>query len=111
MLDRFIRLAYHLFPDEMLFDVVRDPHEQRNLAAEQPELCLKGAAFLSDWHKKMMSSMPAGYNTDPIDTVLAEGGPYHAKGRLKKYVEFLKATGRESAIPELKRRHPGEFTT
>jgi hypothetical protein len=57
----------------------------------------------------MMASQPDGYDVDPMDTVLAEGGPSHARGHLEKYCEFLEQTGRAWAIPELKKRHPGEF--
>jgi len=48
-------------------------------------------------------------DTDPLWTVMKEGGPYHARGQLKKYCEHLKKTGREWAIPELQKRHPREF--
>ena len=62
----------------------------------------------------------AGTDTavDPPDTappaveyewVLAEGGPFHARGQLRNYVERLEATGRGDAIEELRRRHPREF--
>lgn len=101
--------GYHLFPKEMLFDLKNDPHEQNNLAERRPDVCREGLAYLDDWHDRMMRTMPEGYSTDPMEIVLAEGGPYHARGRLAKYVDFLKATGREHAIPELQRRHPGEF--
>ena len=36
--------GYHLFPDEMLFDVVGDAHEQHDLAPTRPEVCAGGAA-------------------------------------------------------------------
>jgi hypothetical protein len=40
---------------------------------------------------------------------MKEGGPYHAKGALKDYTEWLIETGRSHAVPELKKRHPKEF--
>jgi len=49
------------------------------------------------------------YETDPLWTVMKEGGPFHARDRLAKYCEFLKKTGREWAIPELQKKHPNEF--
>jgi hypothetical protein len=55
----------------------------------------------------MMMTMP--YDTDPLWTVMREGGPYHARGHLKKYCEYLEKTGRSWAIPELRKRHPQEF--
>jgi choline-sulfatase len=58
----------------------------------------------------MMKTMPAGWG-DPLDTVLEEGGPYHARGRIKadNYRERLEQTGRGEQVAELKKRHPGEF--
>jgi predicted ATPase len=57
----------------------------------------------------MMATMPAGYTEDPMRIVLAEGGPFHARGFLKNYVSRLERTGRGYAVEELKRRHPREF--
>jgi len=98
---------YHLFPDEMLFDVQADPHEQVNLAMDEPELCEKASDLLESWREEMARTMPAGYG-DPMETVLAEGGPYHARKQLQRYCQFLEKTGRSWAIPELRRRHPQE---
>ena len=99
--------GFHLFPEEMLFDVEQDPHEQRDLAGERPELCREAVYYLSDWHDRMMKSMD--YDIDPLWTVMKEGGPAHARGMLRRYCERLEATGRGAAVPELKRRHPREF--
>lgn len=101
--------GYHLFPDEMLFDIEQDPREDHDLSGTRPDVLRDGAARLSAWHDAMMRSMPAGYDVDPMETVLAEGGPYHARGMLKGYCERLEATGRGEHIAELKRRHPHEF--
>jgi arylsulfatase A-like enzyme len=101
--------GYHLFPDEMLYNVAGDPHEQRNLAHARPDLCAEGLRRLTAWHDRMMATMPAGYTEDPMRIVLAEGGPFHARGFLKNYVSRLEGTGRGYAVEELKRRHPREF--
>ena len=101
--------GWHLFNDEMLFDVAGDPHEQNDLAAEKPDICARAGKLLGDWHKQMMDTQPDGYDTDPMETVLAEGGPFHARGCLQTYCEYLARTDRGWAIDELKRRHPGEF--
>jgi len=101
--------GYHLFPQEMLFNIVEDPYLQRDLATARPELTREGAARLLRWHDEMMRTMPHGYHVDPLETVMREGGPFHARGRLPAYCERLQTTGRGSAIVELKRRHPGEF--
>jgi arylsulfatase A-like enzyme len=99
--------GYHLFDKEMLFHVGDDPHEQFNLAAERPDLCKEAVYFLNEWHDEMMRSMP--FDTDPLWTVMKEGGPYHAKGHLRRYAAWLEQTGRGHAVEELKRRHPREW--
>jgi len=99
--------GYHLFPDEMLYNIESDPHEQYDVAAENPDVCKEAAAILADWRQRMMDSMP--YDVDPLDTVLQEGGPLHARGCLPGYCERLEQTGRGQHVAELKRRHPGEF--
>ncbi|HDH99442.1 MAG TPA: DUF229 domain-containing protein [Firmicutes bacterium] len=99
--------GYHLFPEEMLFDLEEDPYEQHNLADSKPDVCKEAVYLLNRWHDDMMKSMP--YDVDPLWTVIKEGGPYHARGHLRAYCERLERTGRGWAIPELKRRHPQEF--
>jgi len=101
--------GYEMFPDEMLFNVADDPHEQHDLAADHPEIVARAAACLAKWHDEMMATMPDGVREDPLWTVMREGGPYHARGELRDYCKRLEATGRGHAVPELKRRHPREF--
>jgi arylsulfatase A-like enzyme len=101
--------GFHLFPKEMLYDVAGDPHEQRDVAAENPAVCHEAVHRLAEWHDGMMATMPAPYETDPLWTVMREGGPCHARGHLARYCEYLKQTGRAWAIPELQKRHPREF--
>jgi choline-sulfatase len=45
---------------------------------------------------------------DPMDTVLAEGGPFHIRGHLPAYLERLEQTGRSQWIDVLKDRHPDD---
>ena len=99
--------GYHLFPREMLFDMKADPHQTTNLAAQRRDICAQGAAQLLDWHDRMMATSDT--DKDPLWTTIREGGPFHAKGHLPKYVEYLKATERGWAVEELTKRHPGEF--
>lgn len=101
--------GYHLFPEEMLFNVEEDPHEQRDRSASDGAVRAEGVRRLAGWHEAMMGSMPGGAE-DPLVTVLREGGPLHARGALPAYCRRLEATGRGWAVPELRRRHPGEFT-
>jgi arylsulfatase A-like enzyme len=99
--------GYHLFPDEMLFNLQLDPYEQHNVAEAHPDICRDAVYRLNQWHDDMMKSM--SYDVDPLWTVIKEGGPYHARGHLRAYCERLARTERAWAIPELKRRHPQEF--
>jgi len=99
--------GYHLFPRELLFHVIDDPHEQHDLASERPDICREAVYRLSEWHDDMMAS--ASSDADPLWTVMREGGPFHARGCLPGYCEYLEKTGRGWAVPELKRRHPGEW--
>jgi arylsulfatase A-like enzyme len=69
--------GYHGFPKEMLFDLNDDPFEQRNLAEERREVCKEAVYLLNDWHDEMMAGMSS--DTDPLWTVMREGGPYHAR--------------------------------
>ena len=101
--------GYHLFPSRMLFDIENDPHEQFNLAGGQPDICQQGESYLLEWETQMKLSMPFGYSEDPMQIVLAEGGPFHARHMLKQYLPRLVETGREWAVDELMKRHPGEI--
>ncbi|AQQ70039.1 Choline-sulfatase [Limihaloglobus sulfuriphilus] len=100
--------GYHLFPDEMLFNTKDDPYEQENLSEARPDVCGRAARYLEQWHEEMMSKMQCP--VDPLNTVISEGGPFHAKGHLRDYVKRLEDTGRGWAVSELKNRYPGEFS-
>jgi arylsulfatase A-like enzyme len=99
--------GYHGYDDELLFDVVRDPHEQHNLALERPELVAAGQQRLAAWHTDVMQRSPSG--RDPLDTVLLEGGPSHTRGKLPGYLARLRATSRAEWAEILERRHATEL--
>ncbi|MEK3910280.1 sulfatase [Paenibacillus sp. FSL H7-0331] len=101
--------GFHLFDEEMLYNLAEDPKEQHNLAAERRDICFEAVYYLNEWHDGMMRRNSDA--VDPLWTVMKEGGPFHAKGYLKKYIDRLKETGRGHLVPELVRRHPGEFPT
>jgi arylsulfatase A-like enzyme len=98
--------GYHLFPQELLFNLADDPHEQHDLAAQRPDLCREGAHRLLGWHDVMMATQQDA--VDPLWTVMREGGPFHTRGALAQYSAYLEQTDRAWAAAELKRRHPGE---
>jgi choline-sulfatase len=103
---RTVHGGYHLFPREMLFNVAEDPHERRNLADERPDICAQGAKIILDWNESVMKT--SRYETDPMWTVMREGGPEHARGELRRYMERLRGTPREYGIAELEKMYPGE---
>ncbi|HUU10845.1 MAG TPA: sulfatase [Phycisphaerae bacterium] len=102
----YLRLAHtglKNLPERMLFDVAADPHELADLAAAQPALAARGQSLLDAWRDEMLAAGPNG--DDPMDHVLAEGGPFHTRGRLESYCERLRATGRAHHA-EFLERHP-----
>jgi arylsulfatase A-like enzyme len=75
--------GFHVFPDEMLFDIEADPHEQNDVADENPQVCGEAARRYLAWHSTQMWKM-ADTCTDVVDpmwTVIREGGPMHARHR------------------------------
>jgi choline-sulfatase len=88
----------------MLYHLKEDPFEQHNVADCHPEVCREAVYLLNEWHDEMMSSM--SHDTDPLWTVMKEGGPFHAKGHLQEYAKRLEQSERAEAVVELKRRHP-----
>lgn len=113
--------GFHLFPQEMLYDLETDPHEQINLAGKHPELCREGDWRLSRWHDVQMQRMALTGNdvVDPLWTVIKEGGPFHARltdGKLpgqpeggmegfNSYLERLEKTGRKDGADALRARY------
>jgi arylsulfatase A-like enzyme len=95
--------GYHEWPEEMLFDVVRDPHEQRDLTRAEPAVAAHAAGLLEDWYAAQVEDTP-GF-VDPLAAVIADGGPYHLRGHLPEYLERLRATGRAAAADALAARH------
>ena len=92
--------------DRLLFDVVRDPHEQHDLAAERPDLVDRAMNLLAQWHHEM--ALTSQRDIDPMMTVLREGGPFHTRGMLPGYLARLRATGRAHHAELLAARHPDE---
>ncbi|MEZ5168337.1 MAG: hypothetical protein R2695_18375 [Acidimicrobiales bacterium] len=89
--------------DEMLFDIVTDP-EVDDLASTEPALVAEAATRLETWTGEQLE-LALGDLGDPMDIVLAEGGPYHVRGHLRG-LERLRATGRGAWADVLIERHP-----
>lgn len=112
---RTYHCGFHLFPEEMLFDLVADPHEQNDIASLNPEICRAAAGRLGDWHaaqmRRLADARAGGPVTDPLWTVIAEGGPFHAlhdpaRSPLPDYLKRLEATGRADAAARLRKKYP-----
>ncbi len=101
--------GFHLFDDEMLFNIAQDPHELCDVKEQHPDICHEAVYYLEQWTTENMKKQVKCCQIDPLWTVIAEGGPFHAKGNLKAYTRRLEATGRGWGIEELMRRHPEEF--
>lgn len=96
--------GFRLFPREMLFDLENDPYEQNDIAADNPEICAKGARIIMNWQDNAMlsSSSPV----DPQWTVIHEGGPFHAlPSYLPAYIKRLEATGRSEGAKLLREKY------
>lgn len=94
--------GYHGFPEVMLFDVKNDPHEQHDLAPQQPDLVARAGTLLDAWQSEMMRTIT--HPSDPMTTVFREGGPYHTRGQLPAYIERLRRTGRADWAERLAER-------
>jgi arylsulfatase A-like enzyme len=96
--------GYHDFPETMLFDVASDPHEQRDVAGKRPDVVADALARLDDWHAAAMRISSDA--SDPLWTVLREGGPWHVRGHLPAYLKRLRETGRAVHADRLAARWP-----
>ncbi len=108
--------GFHLFPQEMLFNLKDDPHEQHDLASIHSEISREGLWRLNRWHDTQMEKMAHTSSdvVDPLWTVIREGGPSHAclggvgvpdvKG-LKLYLERLEQTGRKDGADALRKKY------
>jgi choline-sulfatase len=87
------------FPPVLLFNVEEDPHERVNLAGSHPEVVNRCLALLEGWTADMMATSLS--DSDPMWTVIREGGAFHTRGHLHAYVERLRQTGREQHAQKL----------
>jgi len=106
---RTYHCGFHLFPDEMMFDVVADPYQQNDVAGTETAAVREGAWRLQRWHSQQMAKMPQD-KQDPLWTVIEEGGPFHARhdakdSPLPKYIERLEATGRSDGAEALRQKY------
>jgi len=92
------------WPDEMLFDVVADPHEQVDLASDDVATTTALGTYLDEWIGVELARSYA--RQDPLTTIVEEGGPFHVRGHLPAYLDRLRDTGRGRWISTIAERHP-----
>ena len=95
--------AFHLWEEEMLFDVNEDPHQTKNLAGTSLVPLQKARDTLANWHAAMMNDPARG--RDPHDNVMKEGGPYHIREKLNTYLQRLRETDRLELAQRLEKKH------
>ena len=101
---RTVHDGFHLYDDEMLYNLKDDPHEQFDVKDKYPEICAMGARIMLNWLDTEMKRNPS--EIDPMWTVYHEGGPFHAADAdLEKYAQRLRDTGREDKAEELLAKH------
>ncbi|MCH2175419.1 MAG: sulfatase-like hydrolase/transferase [Lentisphaeria bacterium] len=101
---RTYHCGFRLHPQEQLYNLKEDPYEQNDIAAENPELCKEANWRLSNWHDTAMQK--SDYATDPMWTVIQEGGPEHAKtAHLPDYLKHLRNTGRAEGAKLLEEKY------
>ena len=93
-------------PDELLFDLATDPHEQHDLTHAEAAVCAGAGDLMAAWRADALTRSCTGI--DPLDVALQEGGPWHVRGRLLEYAERLRATGRGEWADTLLARYPRE---
>ncbi|HEX4124532.1 MAG TPA: sulfatase [Tepidisphaeraceae bacterium] len=106
--------GFHPFGPEMLFNIAEDPHEQYEVSAQHPDVCREAVARLLAWidaQMRKLSATAAEPKSDPLWTVIEEGGPYHAlhdpaRSPLPAYLQRLEKTGRQDGADSLRRRYP-----
>ena len=76
-----------------------------DLARRRRFLADRARSLLDEWTAAQLARSGA---EDPIDTVLAEGGPYHTRGHLPAYLQRLRDTGRSGWADLLAERHAVE---
>ncbi len=110
--------GFHLFADQMLFDLAADPHEQHDVADQHPQICREAVWRLTRWHDAQMTKMAETSSSvvDPMWTVMQEGGPYHANVRygqppsFEDYLKRLESTGRTAGAQALRHKYPHLLT-
>ena len=96
--------GYKDFGPVSLYNLTNDPHEQEDLSSQRSDISNHASRLLEDWRSETLARSDS--DVDPLVTVLREGGPYHCRGKLPDYLNYLRSTGRSHHAETLERRHP-----
>lgn len=100
---RTLHAALDPLPDEMLFDLAADPHEQHDLIESRPEEAARLARLMTNWWHDHVGHT----GRDPLLSIVREGGAPYARDYRDEYIVRLRDTGRREAAEELERRWVG----
>jgi arylsulfatase A-like enzyme len=103
---RTLHAALNPMPDELLFDLANDPHEERNLIDVEQSRADELRKRLDAWWDEMAGQVPS----DPLAEIAAEGGAYYPRQFRDNYLALLRRTGRHDAAAEIERRHLAPIT-
>ena len=73
------------------------------------EFCREASFMLSRWQDGMMATSPS--QTDPLWTVMREGGPFHARGTWRIIADTSKKRDEAGRFPNSKSATRGNFRT
>lgn len=96
--------GYRPFQPVELYNLRLDPHEQNDIAQESPAIVDHASSLLANWLREMAQT--SHHNTDPIMTILREGGPWYLRGSFQRYLQHLRATGRTHHADTLAAQFP-----
>ena len=109
---RTLHAGLNPMPDELLFDLVADPHEQDDLIDKEPEVAGRLSRIMGDW----WADVAGDVGEDPLLGVCREGGGMYVRSARDVYLERLRSTGRLDAVAEIEARRifpvrdPFDFT-
>lgn len=92
------------YPPLMLFNRKKDPHETTNLVDAEPAKVAEGLSLLEEW---LDENLRSNEGVDPMYGVIAEGGPFHTRGRLAEYLQYYRANGMKEIADRMEKRYAG----
>jgi arylsulfatase A-like enzyme len=98
---RTMHAALNPMPDELLFNLRDDPHEQHNLADVEETRAKDLRTRLDEWWDAMATEVDA----DPLAQMAVEGGAFYPRQFRDNYLALLARTGRQWSAEEIGQRY------